>query len=40
MILELDRKIHGFKFTELSIPQQVIVHVHKLSQNEGAEELD
>ena len=40
MSLNSGRKIHGFKFTELAMPQQVIDRVHELAQNEGAEELD
>ena len=40
MSLESGRKIHGFKFTELAMPQHVIDRVHELAQNEGAEELD
>ena len=40
MNIETGRKIHGFKFTELSMPEHVIDRVHALAEAEGAPDLD
>ena len=38
--LETGKKIHGYKFTELAMPNNVIDRIHELGENEGAEDLD
>ena len=38
--LETGKKIQGYKFTELAMPNQVIDHIHELAEEEGAENLD
>ena len=40
MSLETGRKIHGYKFTELSMPDYVINQVHPFAEAEGANNLD
>lgn len=40
MSLETGKRIHGYKFTELSMPDHIIDRVHELASNEGANDLD
>jgi len=40
MNIETGKKIHGYRFTELSMPQHIIDRVHELADAEGAPDLD
>ena len=40
MNVETGRRIHGYRFTELSMPQHIIDKVHDLADAEGAPNLD
>jgi len=40
MSIRTGRKIHGYRFTELSMPQHIIDRVHQLANDEGAPNLD
>jgi hypothetical protein len=40
MSIRTGRRIHGYRFTELSMPQHIIDRVHQLADDEGAPNLD
>jgi hypothetical protein len=40
MNIETGKRIHGYRFTELSMPQHIIDEVHELAAAEGAPDLD
>jgi hypothetical protein len=40
MNIETGKRIHGYRFTELSMPQHIIDKVHELTGAEGAPDLD
>ena len=40
MNIETGKRIHGYRFTELSMPQHIIDKVHDLADEEGAPNLD
>ena len=40
MNIETGKRIHGYRFTELSMPQHIIDKVHELAGAEGAPDLD
>ena len=40
MNLQTGKRIHGYNFTELAMPDHVIARVHELASNEGAPDLD
>ena len=40
MSIRTNRRIHGYRFTELSMPQHIIDRVYQLNDDEGAPNLD
>ena len=40
MNIDTGKKIHGYRFTELSMPQHIIDKVHDLADAEDAPDLD
>ena len=40
MNIKTGKKIHGYRFTELSMPDHIIDRVHLLATQEGATDLD